>query len=87
MGKKEIEDKVRVIVQERLGSLNAVTRELIDGVDADEFLARHRGKSVAPGVTVGQYFDELQSGNCLRREGNRVFLLDSCNPVKLLSPA
>lgn len=76
---------IKEIVQCSLGTLNSVTNDLIKGVTESDLISRYRGKNVVPGVTIRQHLMELKNGGCLRHEGDKIFLKDECNPIKLLA--
>jgi len=75
---------IDAIIKDTLGPLNRLTAELIKGIDEDDLIRRHKSEYIIPGYTVRRYLMKLQNGQCLRRDGKKVFLRDECNPVKLL---
>ena len=75
---------IRRMVKNNLGTLNHVTAELINGVEEEKLIRRYQGQSVVPGVSIRRHLLELHAGACLYRKGNKVFLHDACNPIKLL---
>lgn len=72
------------MVRDNLGTLNHVTAELINGVVEENLIRRYQGQFIVPGVNIRRHLLELHAGGCLYRKGNKVFLRDSCNPIKLL---
>lgn len=75
------------IIGHCLATLIRVNANLIRGVDKNDLIRRYNGKFIAPGVSIRQHLAELEKYGCLRHEGNKVFLKDECNPVKMLEIA
>lgn len=72
------------ILKKVLHTLNHVTADLINGISEEELVCRYEGQFVVPGVGIRQHLRELKAGNCLYRKEGKLFLKDSCNPLKLL---
>ena len=81
------ESALKELIKDALHVLNHVTAELINGVDENDLIARYQGQFVVPGVGIRQHLRELWAGNCLYRKEGKIFLKDSCNPLKLLGIA
>ena len=74
---------IKKIIEDSLRPLNNVTAELIKGVEENELIRRYHGQFVVPGVYIRQHLRELHSGGCLYRKDGKIFLKDSCNPIKM----
>lgn len=75
---------IREIIGDALRTLKSVTAELIVGVQEEDLIRRYRGQSVVPGVNIRQHLQELNESGCLYRKEGKIYLKDSCNPIKLL---
>jgi hypothetical protein len=78
------ESKLYEMISESVRVLNRVTADLIKGVEEKSLFRRYEGEWIIGRTTIQQYLARLRSRNCLRYEGNKVFLRDDCNPLKLL---
>jgi hypothetical protein len=74
---------MKKLIIDALQTLNSVTSELINGVQEEDLIRRYRGQSIVPGVSIRQHLQELHAGGCLYYKEGKIFLKDSCNPLKL----